>query len=348
MATPKAVLDAEAEADRLIAEMAGATLPPGETGEITDPTLEGAGEDTGLPDEGAARKDEPAAPPAQPDPGAAGADLSKLQSTISELTAKLEKLQASYDTLRGKTYAEVPRVLSENKALKDKVEELERQLAAKTDPAAHAPAGSAGAKASSILAELKEDVNEEVADKILRLVNASIEEGVAARMQPFEGKIDSLQKTATERAQDQYLTELTRLVPDWKEIAVNPKYAEYLQGTDEVSGRMLYDLAADALARLDAKHMSVFFRKFKKDNGMATDPAPAGGRNVPSGKAALVGPRGGSRGAAPEPDENKADYITTTQLERWARERRNMTEEQEAKLDARIDRAIANRWIVPG
>lgn len=334
MATPQAVLDAEAEADRLIAEMAGQGTPAPKEGEEPAPTPETAGE----PKDEAPDKDQPAPADEGRETVADTAEVESLRAQLSDLQERFDKLQVQHDTLRGKTYAEVPRVISENKQLRDQIAALEVQLAAK--PVEQKPLSG---KSAEILQAIKGDVSDEVADNINRLVNAIVEERVSERIAPVEGRVSSLQQTSIELAEEKYLARLTQLVPDWRRIASTPEYSTFLSTKDELSGVTLYDMAKAALDRLDADHMARFYNKFLSTSAK---PAP---QTKASGKEVLVQPKGAATTAREEAGTEKPDYITVKQMDQFNRDRRErrLTEKQEAEMEVRIDRAIQKGWIVP-
>ena len=340
MPTPKQLEDAEAEADRLIMEMAG------------DGTQDGSSDDgSATPDPGRAAGDESSELPPDPAPQAkdeppakaAEADQTELRAQLATLQAEFDKLQASYSTLRGKTYAEVPRVLAENRALLSEVADLKAKLAAKE--AASTPA-KLSAKSNEILASLKEVVAEETVDQIQQLVATQVEERLAERVGKVEGTVESLQTTARQRAEEAYVAKLTELVPDWEEKAGMPEYADFLSGRDELSGEVLHTLATRALNRLDAVQQAKFFKRFDAVQNPA-GAAPKVPPVVPKTKEELLAPAGSARKADPIAGEEKQDRFTQRQLDQFNRNRRNMTPAQEAAMEARIDRAIQNRWIDP-
>jgi hypothetical protein len=237
--------------------------------------------------------------------------------------------------------------------LRDQVAELQEKLKSKEATPETKPVAG---KAAEILASLKEDVNEDVADRIMQLAGVLADERVEARIGDVAGKVETLQQTAVERAQTVYMKELDRLVPDWREISAEPDYSAFLQEKDDMSGKTLYDLASGAVDRLDAEHMAVFFRKYKEKKGLlAPKGTPEAGGEKPAGKKsegkdALVSPRGAAKTTPREGGAEKPDFITTRQMEQFNKDRRipgKYTAKEEARMQARIDRAIAKRWIVP-
>jgi hypothetical protein len=199
-----------------------------------------------------------------------------------------------------------------------------------------------------LLASIKEDVSEEVADKISAFVRAVTEEQIASRITPVEGRVETLSQTSVKAAEERYMTTLAELVPDWKDIAAKDDYAEFLQTIDPVSGVKRYDLAYAALEKLDAKHMSVFFDLYKKEKGISKKEDVGSSMARPTGKEALMAPKGSlKKSERPDAGSGEADLITTKELEAFNRKRKTMSAETEAKWEARIDRAIQNGWIVP-
>lgn len=339
MGTPQAVLDAEVEADRLIAGLANDGTPaPEDTGDEGTPP---AGETPPAPEVTDGTPPEPVAPPAPGSPDAA--------AQLAELQAKYDKLVAQHDTLRGKTYAEVPRVIAENKELKDRIAALEAKLTAQ--PPTPAPAAPVTGKSAEILASIKEDVNPDVADKIERLARSIAEEIVSNRVEPLAGRVGEISKTAQEQAEERYMSQLGDKVPDWKTYAGTPEYSEFLGMRDELTGMTHYDLATRALEALDAGRMAAVYNRYKALKGIK--PADAGeespaGRVVPKGKEALIAPKATTKTGDRTGGEEKPDWITTSQLEKFNRDMRNMSDEAQEKLQARIDKAIQKGWIIPG
>ena len=206
-------------------------------------------------------------------------------------------------------------------------------------------------KAADILASIKEDVKDEVADKIEQLVRAITDEAITTRVAPVEGRVNEFAKSAQEQAEERYVRSLEGKVADWKKYAGTPEYGEFLATRDEVTGATMYDLAQSALQSLDATRMAAIYDRYKQLKGIKPVAAAVktdGERVVPKGKEALITPRGTVRTAErTDVGDEKPDYITYKQMEQWAKSMKDMSEAEETKLQARIDRAIQKGWIVP-
>jgi hypothetical protein len=356
--TPTRYLDAEAEADLIIEELAEEkakagrvvteeSLPEQEADEapvVEDTTSEQdqVVEDAPLEDDG--EKEVVAEEHAEEQENEQPED-----DPMADLQAKYNKLEAAHSTLRGKTYAEVPRLVRENEGLRNRIVELENKESEKPEGSAPHGDNGHGKKTTEILAALKEDVSEDAADLIKQLVESVAAEHVNASIKPVVGNLDTLQRVSMQNAQKAYRKDLARLVPDWQEIAAKDEYLVFLQEPDAFTGKRLYDLAVEARDELDADRMSKFFNAYKKRNGISqtsNEPVPQE-RKTPTGKAALVSPKGKPKttqrkGVGTE----KPDYFTTKDLEKFNKDRRKMAPEVEAAKQARIDKAIQKGWII--
>ena len=251
-----------------------------------------------------------------------------------------ERLKQAHAVLQGKYNAEVPR-------LYQTIKDLEAKIADAIKPA-QAPAESTPKNLDTVISKLKEDYGEDFASNVEALIEARLSKA----MQGIKSEVDSVKSSVVKTREEKFLAELAAEVPNWRDIYSDPEFSDFLDREDSFSGATLRDLAVDADKRKDAKRLAKFYKAFLDSK--------TSGRNEPEVKPvvetkdkreALITPATTGKQNAVVGGE-KPDLIKAADLQQFyedvSRGRyKHRPKEQEA-MESRIQRAIANNWVVGG
>ena len=232
---PRAVREAEELADRLQKELIEQSQAP-EAPEQPAPPQEAAPEQT--PEQTPNGSEQPApVVNAQPQP-------------------QPEDLEHRYKVLQGKYNAEVPRLSSENKELRTRLQTLEQQL---EEMKAAVP------KASLVKPEEIEEYGEGLIDVARRIAR----EELAAKEQEIEklkAEINSIKSVTTKTVENDFFKTLGEMVPDWQQMNTDEGFLKWLDQVDELTGEQRIQLLSKAEAQRDAVRAAKFFQAFKKES----------------------------------------------------------------------------------
>jgi hypothetical protein len=160
-----------------------------------------------------------------------------------------------YRVLQGKYSAEVPRMAEEIRELKSMVQELKAAPQAPEAPAL------------DLKSMTPEAVVEQFGEDFAAAVGA-IAEQIAARQgksirDEFAPQVEAVAKSTAQTARQDFMRELTSLVPDWKEIDVSEDFTAFLDEADGLSGRSRRQSFNEADSQNNAQRIAKFFLAFK-------------------------------------------------------------------------------------
>lgn len=198
-----------------------------------------------------------------------------------------ESSEHKYKVLQGKYNAEVPRLQSENRELKEMVQEL-RQRANNTEALLAAmqtratPAAPPPRKEPLVREEEIKEFGSDLYDFIKRVSKETVTPDIDARMKPVQDRFKqveestSLSREAMARlARQRVYDELAAAVPNWDEINHNEKFLEWLGEKDPYTGQRRDAILAQAFKAHDAPRVIAFFTGFQNENAAVQTPAPA-------------------------------------------------------------------------
>jgi hypothetical protein len=109
---------------------------------------------------------------------------------------------------------------------------------------------------------------------------------VAPELQQIKQQNAELQRQLSIEARRNLDARVERAVPNFREVDRDPRWLQWLAGTDALTGRSRQQLLNDAIASTDANRVAMFFRRFQQEAGSVQAPAAAPGRarSAPSGK----------------------------------------------------------------
>lgn len=298
-------------------------LLTGKAPETDKPLEPSSTENTGKPEEGKTSDEAPVIP-AQPTPDvtieklaeAIPADTTDYKVLYDALKAEFDRLTHAHAVLQGKTYAEVPRVNAENKALKEtgnllqtQIEENDRIIADLQGKLAEKPTAPAkvttGKNFNAVIEGIRDQHGDEFADSMVELVQpfeAKLTEA-AGTVNALKAEIAELRKAKSEtstaapvhKAEDpmeKFYIGVFEAVPDWLDIngdqtagkQGDPRFYNFLD-TIEPNSRMPYrKLAMSHQEAGNVDGFSKVFQDFKKSIGgttpTVTPPTPGFSKEV--------------------------------------------------------------------
>lgn len=223
MSLPRAVLEAEQRAERLHQELLG-----NQSGD-TPPNQETPPEQTEQTDNGST-----------PPP--------------SDAPKPEDALEHRYKVLQGKYNSEVPRLASENKDLKGRLQNLEHELEVLKNSKPIEPL---------VRPEEIEEYGEGLIDVARRIAREELA-AKQAEIDALKNRIDSLSNATTQKVEVDFFKSLTEAVPDWQAINEDPNFLSWLDEFDELTGEQRQALLSRAEKSRDPQRVAKFFTTWKK------------------------------------------------------------------------------------
>ncbi|MFA5606820.1 MAG: hypothetical protein WDA07_06485 [Leucobacter sp.] len=155
--------------------------------------------------------------------------------------------EAAYKVLQGKFNAEVPRLHEQIRTLEAEIKEL------KTRPAAPPP--------SPIKDEEVQEYGENFVDFVKRAASTVVPEGVS-KVPEIEKSIEEIRAETLRQSKRAFLSDLTRLAPNWESLNEDPDFIAWLDESDQFSGRKRQQLLDDACSSFDAERAARFFTTY--------------------------------------------------------------------------------------
>ena len=257
-----------------------------------------------------------------------------------------ETWQKRYQTLQGMFNAEVPRLNSKVKELEDAL----TQATAKIDAATKAHQAPTKPELSLVTDKDVEAFGSDMIDLIKR---QSVEvfqhekqqmQGELAKLQGENAELKSQLGGVTEKqgANDRraYFMELTKLVPDYEAVNVDPDFLNWLAVPDQLSGQPRQLFLNQAFNSFDPSRTAVLFNTWKEQAGIAAQPRNTARQEL-------------SRQVAPGTSKSSAGQTTNVADRMWTRAEieqfytdsakgvyRSKAEEA-ARIESEIDAAVA-------
>jgi hypothetical protein len=130
----------------------------------------------------------------------------------------------------------------------------------------------------------QDDVNN-YGSELLDVSQRAALHAVAPHLQEIERQNAELQRRLAIEARRNLDARVERAVPNFREVDRDPRWLQWLAGTDALTGRARQVLLNDAIASTDASRVAEFFRKFQQEAGSIQSQAPstAPGRTRSSG-----------------------------------------------------------------
>ena len=252
------------------------------------------------------KAEEPQPPPIQEPPPKPEIDYKAMYEKALEESGSLKKAldteKQRFQTLQGKYNAEIPRMNLQINALTEEMAKIKEHPVA-SEPVQENPATKS----------LKTDYPE-----LYEGISAKVREEYKSLVDPLLQRIKTLEEGNIRTSQSSYERDLTRIVPNWREVNNEPDFVAWL-GTYEPNGRTRYEMAMDALNRKDVDGTAYYFKAYLESKKPPESPAPPTQPippiEQPKKEKPLSVPRGGGANPPPAPPEEtytRADLIAHT------------------------------------
>jgi hypothetical protein len=201
--------------------------------------------------------------------GSASAEQGRSDNTDEELT-----YEQRWRSLQGMYNADTTRLRAENNQMNQRVSQLEQLISSLSAPQQGQPAQGTAARL------ITDKDTEEYGDSIDVMRRAAREELSEAYREIADlkrtvmqvqtnvvPKVESVVQRQALTAENTFWSELSAIVPDWREINANQGFHSWLLEVDPLSGmnRQVYLDAAQG--QLDAHRVGEFFRTWQSSNG---------------------------------------------------------------------------------
>lgn len=251
---------------------------------------------------------------------------------VERLKAELERAQQAYNTLRGKYDSELPELYRSVKALTEEVASL------KSAPAPQKPAETVP-EVVTALQESHPAMVEAITYLAKKAASEAINSAVSDTVKPLEERLNMTARTVKETAEERFERTLDEQVKgDWRMIDKDPKFIEWLNVSDRYTGVTRLDLLRRAYQSGLAGTVANFFNDYLSETGQLNNPAP------PKSKSNLVAPSSSSN-KAKQPVPTEIEPISRRDLVQFSNDlisgKYVGREEEQKKMQAKIDRAIA-------
>ena len=226
------------------------------------------------------QQDLPAPPAPEPIPAPAPtAELPNAPAPVSEPVAvptsmelELARLRQQLSTTEGRLNART----ADEEATRRQLQALQQEIEAlRNPPAPPAPAFS------NEEAEAFGPENVDLVQRIIRHEFSSRIDGLERQINELRGTVHRLgqstehvQQVTAQTALQRYEAELDAQVPGWDEIAKEPKFLDWLEKVDILSGQKYGQLLSTAHKSANTSRVVYIFNLYKQENGI-TAPAPA-------------------------------------------------------------------------
>jgi hypothetical protein len=188
-----------------------------------------------------------------------------------------EDVVQKYRTLQGMYNAEVPRLHSQNREMQNRLQQMEQLLASMS--AQQTSQATAPITVQEVVtAQDREEYGESI--EVMRRAALEVISPITQRITHLERLLGQIQgsvvpqvQAITNRqamsAEQQFWTDLTTFVPDWRSINNNPDFQSWLLEYDPLTGISRQTILEDAQRNLEVNRVGNFFKSWLAITGQA-------------------------------------------------------------------------------
>jgi hypothetical protein len=271
--------------------------------------------------------------------GSASAEQGRSDNTDEELT-----YEQRWRSLQGMYNADTTRLRAENNQMNQRVSQLEQLISSLSAPQQGQPAQGTAARL------ITDKDTEEYGDSIDVMRRAAREELSEAYREIADlkrtvmqvqtnvvPKVESVVQRQALTAENTFWSELSAIVPDWREINANQGFHSWLLEVDPLSGMNRQTYLDVAQGQLDAYRVGEFFRTWQSSNGNSAAQQP---RNVAATQLEKQIAPGRGRTTSSATTGNEAKSYSRTDIAKFFDDvRKGMYKGKEQERD-RIERDI--------
>lgn len=188
-----------------------------------------------------------------------------------------EDIVQKYRTLQGMYNAEVPRLHSQNREMQNRLQQMEQLLASMT--AQQQAQATAPVSAQEVItAQDREEYGESI--EVMRRAALEVVGPLSQRISQLERLIGQIQGSVVPQvnaisqrqamsAEQQFWTDLSAYVPNWRDINNNMDFQSWLLQIDPLTGISRQTILEDAQRSLDVNRVGNFFKSWLEITGQA-------------------------------------------------------------------------------
>jgi hypothetical protein len=342
---PKQIEDAAREADELHRKMYPDQYPDEKTDDTSDKSDDdNTPTDDGKTDDGDSQK--------APDEGTPPDAQQKSGADDGQKKPDEEDWKQKYHVLKGKYDAEVPRLHADVSALRQVVTDLQTQIkevVEKKDDSQKKTDDTDDETLNFVSREYPE-----IYAAIEKLVEKKSGKGKQEDEAKLVKRIEAVERVAVDTAEDRFFRDLTEVSPEWRTHKDDPRFMEWLQSEDPLTGYSRFSLAQQAQNALDGKRVGKFYQAFVKEV-VGTKPAENGNGEKKEDKKDMskfvAPPSSGGKGQTGKAGSDD-NTITTSDIKKFyddaQKGRYRGRDEEYRKMEAKIDRAVSEGKVIKG
>jgi len=255
----------------------------------------------------------------------ADSNVQSVQQPATEKEQKVDEPKSEedyvqkYKTLQGMYNAEVPRLHSQNRDLTNRVQQLEQLLASmNSQPAKKDEPTQEKYVTDSDIEEYGDSID------MMRKVTREELSAAARKIAQLENTINKLNSSVVPQMQQvvqrqaasseqQFWSDLTAVVPDWRDINDSADFQAWLLQVDPLTGINRQTYLEDAQQNLDSRRVASFFETWQ---GMSGNQSVAQNKNVTNSELEKqVAPGRAKSGGAPT--NNSAKMYTPEDIKKF-------------------------------
>lgn len=268
------------------------------------------------------------------------------ESTKSDDTKKRSSWKERFSSYKASTDKTISTLRKENSSLFLKLNEYEKRI----DDLSAKIADMASRGRDPFSEVITQEDIDTIGPEAVDIVKKATKRATESAIDPLRKELEEIKareaiekqrkiEEARQNAYSNFLSDLGRMVPDYKDLDVNPKFATYLNSLDPYTGELRMDAFRRAENYLDAERVADFFLEFREQQ--------------PKSKKELLEERitpEGSNGTQAPLTNKKQDTFTAKEVEKFYNDLTKGVYKGKRKeadeLEARITRAYIEGKIV--
>lgn len=263
-------------------------------------------------------------PQQEPEAQAAPEPEQELQERPEEVAApepQRDDFEQKYRVLQGKYNAEVPRLNTQLRSLKEDLQAAMARIQQLEKPKKGATSEVKQITESLISDEEIEDYGPDFIDLVGRKAQEIANRTVAdlnKKISELSEQLNGVRTTVRQTDHDRFLSQLDKRVENWRTINEDKRFLDWLDEPDVYAGTERGRLLREAYQNGDVERVAAFFNGFLKENAAVSDSAP----NRPQGDTSkvsmnsLVAP-GKQRGSTTDGARNQKRIWTEAEINQF-------------------------------
>ena len=224
-------------------------------------------------------------------------------------TKEEDTYEKRYKTLQGMYNADTTRLRAENQQVNQRIAQLEQLLASLSEPAARPQQAATKLVTEKDIEEYGDsiDVMRRVTEESLSARDtriAELEQMIRQMQTSVIPRVEQVVHKQAVSSEQQFWSELTAAVPNWKDINADQNFLNWLMEVDPLTGMSRQTYLEDAQRNLDTRRVASFFSTWQGNVGHSVAQSP---RDAAASELDRQVAPGRSRGGgAPSKDQAKA------------------------------------------